>query len=315
MLARISLDHVQFRLVLNALIQLFFEDRPLLESRGALVIRKLCALLEPRAIYMTIADILRDRNDFEFVSLVVQTLNLILLTAPELSPLRLILKDSCTAASPAAYKEAFITLFNCWAHNPVATFSLCLLAQAYDLSAGLIRSMASVEITVGFLMQIDKLVQLLESPIFIRLRLQLLEVNTESHSDLLKSLYGLLMLLPQSQAYKTLSDRLSTASSLHMHIGFTQAYTQHASAIALPSGSVATAGGKTLIQSAATVANTVTTGPAVDYDTLLRNFDSIQQKHANLKHAVLRDKSLINSSSNFDSLVIEPNPITAGVAI
>ena len=57
-------------------------------------------------------------------------------------------------------------------------------------------------------MQIDKLIQLLESPIFIQLRLHLLETYAPSHADLLKSLYGLLMLLPQSQAYKTLSDRL-----------------------------------------------------------------------------------------------------------
>ena len=46
-------------------------------------------------------------------------------------------------------------------------------------------------------MQIDKLVQLLESPIFVHLRLQLLDVHAPSHPDLLRSLYGLLMLLPQ----------------------------------------------------------------------------------------------------------------------
>ena len=75
----------------------------------------------------------------------------------------------------------------------MATFSLCLLAQAYDLSAQLISRFADVDVTVGFLMQVDKLVQLLESPIFIHLRLQLLEVTAPRHYDLLKSLYGLLM--------------------------------------------------------------------------------------------------------------------------
>ena len=41
----------------------------------------------------------------------------------------------------------------------------------------------------GFLMQIDKLVQLLESPIFIHLRLvQLLEVDAPHHPALVKSL-------------------------------------------------------------------------------------------------------------------------------
>lgn len=45
--------------------------------------------------------------------------------------------------------------------------------------------------------QVDKLVQLLESPIFLNLRLQLLDVDSPSYPALLKSLYGILMLLPQ----------------------------------------------------------------------------------------------------------------------
>ena len=145
-------------------------------------------------------------------------MNLILLTAPELSMLRRSLKECFNPTASSADCQMFTSLFNCWCHNPVATFSLCLLAQSYDLSAKLIFKFADVDVTVGFLMQVDKLVQLLESPIFIHLRLQLLEINTQHHADLLKSLYGLLMLLPQSQAYKTLSERLVTVSSLQMHL-------------------------------------------------------------------------------------------------
>jgi vacuole morphology and inheritance protein 14 len=172
-LARISLDEVQFLRVLNALIQLFMEDRPLLETRGALIIRKLCALLDSFSIYMSLANILKGKADLEFSSIMVQTLNLILLTAPELSPLRKTLKECMHQSARVEDKQAFVTLFKCWSHNPVATFSLCLLAQAYDLSSCLIQKFAEVDVTVGFLMQIDKLVQLLESPIFIHLRLQL----------------------------------------------------------------------------------------------------------------------------------------------
>ena len=54
-------------------------------------------------------------------------------------------------------------MYECWCHNPVATLALCLLAQAYDLAASLITHFALVDVTVGFLMQADKLVQLLES--------------------------------------------------------------------------------------------------------------------------------------------------------
>jgi vacuole morphology and inheritance protein 14 len=222
-LASISLDKKQFVRVLNALVMLFLADRSLLETRGALVIRKLCVLLDSHSIYLSLADILNDFHHIEFVSQMVQTLNLILLTAPELASLRKSLKNcfdgnnvnkflpkigiekndkienSLSVEVEGKNNEnesdvfVFTSLFKCWCNNPVATFSLCLLSQAYDLSSKLILKFADVDVTVGFLLQIDKLVQLIESPIFIHLRLQLLEVSSRHHGDLLKSLYGLLM--------------------------------------------------------------------------------------------------------------------------
>jgi vacuole morphology and inheritance protein 14 len=86
--------------------------------------------------------------------------------------------------------------------------------------------------TVPMLIQIDKLVQLIESPVFTctlsslygsslsiadpmrtaALRLQLLE--PERYPYLLKAMYGLLMLLPQSSAFATLRNRLSAVSTL-----------------------------------------------------------------------------------------------------
>jgi len=71
---------------------------------------------------------------------------------------------------------------------------------------------SELEVTVNFLVEIDKLVQLLESPIFTGLRLQLLE--PENYPYLFKALYGLLMLLPQSSAYETLKNRLNAISTL-----------------------------------------------------------------------------------------------------
>lgn len=68
-------------------------------------------------------------------------------------------------------------------------------------------------------MQIDKLVQLLESPVFVHLRLQLLDVESPHHTPLLKSCYGLLMLLPQSDAFRSLSDRLTTVCNLRDNLG------------------------------------------------------------------------------------------------
>nr|CAD7206343.1 unnamed protein product [Timema douglasi] len=73
----------------------------------------------------------------------------------------------------------------------------------------------SLEVTVDFLTEIDKLVQLIESPIFTYLRLELLEVPHNQH--LVQALYGLLMLLPQTEAFHTLRRRLDCVPSLHLH--------------------------------------------------------------------------------------------------
>lgn len=88
----------------------------------------------------------------------------------------------------------FTTLYRSWCHNAVSVFSLCLLAQAYEHASNLLSILydklvftfflqtnsllhsADLEMTVAMLVQIDKLVQLIESPVFtcdVSLSLQL----------------------------------------------------------------------------------------------------------------------------------------------
>ena len=235
-------EEAQFQLVLSAILNLFAADRNLLETRGSLIIRKLCVLLNAKSVYIRMAEALcsyevpddsdsSEADRLEFVGTMVQTLNLILLTASELSDLRSILATTFTRtilSSPRRSRmraqapdgvRVFSALFRCWCHNPISTFSLCLLAQAYDLAFELIKRFSEIEVTVGLLMQVDKLVQLLESPIFAHLRLQLLNVDSNYHAPLLKSLYGLLMLMPQSDAFRSLNDRLTTVCNLRENLG------------------------------------------------------------------------------------------------
>ena len=111
----------------------------------------------------------------------------------------MLLKKSVTAAEGCTL---FQTLYPAWSHNPVALLSMCLLAQAYEHASDLVLQFGEMEMSVPFLMQIDKLVQLIESPIFTHVRLQLLE--PEQHPSLIKALWGIMMLLPQSPAYHLL---------------------------------------------------------------------------------------------------------------
>lgn len=163
----------------------------------------------------------------------VQNLNNNLITAPELAELRKRLRNLETKEG----QVFFVALFRSWCHNAVATFSLCLLAQAYEQAYNLLQIFAELEMTVNMLIQIDKLVQLLESPVFtcelkpplaplvlcntnpgsLDLRLQLLEPERFPH--LYKCLYGVLMLLPQSSAFAALKNRLNSVSAIgYLHI-------------------------------------------------------------------------------------------------
>ncbi|KAF1973338.1 ARM repeat-containing protein [Bimuria novae-zelandiae CBS 107.79] len=206
-------DDSYFTSFMVNLLKLFCTDRRLLETRGNLIIRQLCVTLSAERIYRTMADCLEKDEDVEFASIMVQNLNNNLITAPELADLRKRLRNLDSRDG----QSFFVSLFKTWCHNAVATFSLCLLAQAYEQAYHLLQIFADLEMTVNMLIQIDKLVQLLESPVFTYLRMQLLE--PERYPYLYKCLYGLLMLLPQSSAFAALKNRLNSVSAIgYLHM-------------------------------------------------------------------------------------------------
>ncbi|KAL8150751.1 hypothetical protein V2J09_020559 [Rumex salicifolius] len=204
--ACIAQDHVHFHELVVYLVKNFQKDNSLLEKRGALIICRLCVLLDAERVYRKLSLILENEEELEFAAIMIQALNLILLTSSELSELRQLLKKSLLEADG---KDLFESLYASWCHSPMAIISLCLLAQAYEHASNVIQSLLEEDINAKFLVQLDKLIRLLETPIFAYLRLQLLEPGR--YVSLLKALYGLLMLLPQqSAAFKILRTRLKT---------------------------------------------------------------------------------------------------------
>lgn len=239
------------------LLKRFSQERRLLENRGAFIIRQLCLLLHAENIFHSMADILLKEEDLKFASTMVQTLNTILLTSAELFQLRNQLKDLRTQESCAL----FCCLYCSWCHNPVATVSLCFLTQNYRHAYDLIQKFGDLEVTVDFLMEVDKLVQLIESPIFTYLRLQLLDV--ENNPYLIKALYGLLMLLPQSQAFQLLSHRLRCVPNPEL---------------------MRTVDGSKYMASELQARSERAASTQMDYKELLQHFDRVQSKHLEVRH-------------------------------
>ncbi|XVF85444.1 hypothetical protein PTKIN_Ptkin17bG0118700 [Pterospermum kingtungense] len=184
--ACIAQDLLHFRQLVFFLVHSFRVDHSLLERRGALIIRRLCVLLDAERVYRELSTILEGEADLDFACIMVQALNLILLTSSELSGLRELLKQSLV--NPAG-KDLFVSLYASWCHSPMAIISLCLLAQTYQHASTVIQSLIEEDVNVKFLVQLDKLIRLLETPIFAYLRLQ------------------------QSAAFKILRTRLKTVPS------------------------------------------------------------------------------------------------------
>lgn len=251
-----SMNSYFYKFMIN-LLKRFSLERKLLENRGAFIIRQLCLLLHAENIFHSMADILLKEEDLKFASTMVQTLNTILLTSAELFQLRNQLKDLHTQESCTL----FCCLYRSWCHNPVATVSLCFLTQNYKHAYDLIQKFGDLEVTVDFLMEVDKLVQLIESPIFTYLRLQLLDV--ENNPYLIKALYGLLMLLPQSQAFQLLSHRLRCVPNPEL---------------------MRTVDESKYMDSKQQMASKRASQTQMDYNELLQHFDRVQSKHLEVRH-------------------------------
>ncbi|XP_042227143.1 protein VAC14 homolog isoform X2 [Homarus americanus] len=256
-----------FTRFLQNLLHLFATERNLLEDRGPFIIRQLCVMLSAEDIYQTLAELLQKEENLTFASEMVQTLSSILLTSKELFSLRIQLKDLSTPESC----DLFVNLYRSWSHNSVATLTLCLLTQNYSHAASLVHAFGNIEVTTDFLVEVDKLVQLVESPIFTYLRLQLLD--PVGHSALVETLYGLLMLLPQSDAFSLLRCRLNCVPPSHL-LKHT-----HGKVEERPLAS------------------------SMDFDELLTHFCTTQEKHRKYKHQKIRQRlqSSIDPSARHQS--------------
>ncbi|CAI5440224.1 unnamed protein product [Caenorhabditis angaria] len=190
------------------LLEMFRNDANLLNERGVLIIRQLCLLLPPSSIYRTICELLEKEEKHLFAQNMVSTLHGVLLTATEL----FILRDELRHLETEESKELFQCIFRVWSNRPIALIGLCLLSQHYKESADISLLLSQVDITVDVLLEIDKLVNLIESPVLAYVRMDLLSAN--HRPPLCTVLSALLMLLPQSDAFVTLHKRLQAVPAL-----------------------------------------------------------------------------------------------------
>lgn len=189
-------------------LDLLKKDIDILKTRASFILRQLCLQLGAERIYKITSLTLDkwDKSDMTFIQLVIQIMSTDLITAPDLKALRKKLKKN-------EDWTFFSIIFKCWCYNSSSLLYLCLISENYELAYNLLQILVEQDaIDSSTLIQIDVLVQYLESPVFASLRMQLLE--HQKYPYLYKCLFALLMILPQSKAYGILNNRLSSVMKL-----------------------------------------------------------------------------------------------------
>ena len=136
----------------------------------------------------------------------IEILDLILAGAPVYKPLRDILSRN-EQSDDEEKNEFFRDLFETWCYNPLSTLNLCFLAKKYKLAYNLLLCIGNrITFDKEKLVQLCNIVQLIESPAFLELRIDLLDPGKNYY--LIKTLQGILMMIPISKAFTALKTRL-----------------------------------------------------------------------------------------------------------
>lgn len=128
-------DEKLFNKEMDELMNIFSKEA--MGKRGAKVLQHFCRFLSPDRVYLAVSErlieVAREKSSY-FVSDIVQTLNLLLLSLEETKSLRLILRNSPS-------QELFETMYHAWAYSTSSLFTFCLLCQKYSHAYDLVKEL------------------------------------------------------------------------------------------------------------------------------------------------------------------------------
>lgn len=160
-------------------------------------------------IYESLADVLKDIKNFPFVSKLIHYLNQFLMRNPLGVNFR---KSLINNDGKEKYNELFIKMYNIWSINSISLLIFCVITEHFELAYNIILNLVKVQLDNDYYIHLGTLVQLLESELYDYIRIRLLEPTKNIY--LIRTLYGILMLLPQGQAFNILSNRMSNVQTL-----------------------------------------------------------------------------------------------------
>ena len=103
-------------------------------------------------------------------------------------------------------------MYKIWSFNPISLIVFCVITEHFQLTYNIILNLIKVQLDNEYYLHLGQLIQLLESNLYDYIRIRLLDPIKNIY--LIKALYGILMILPQGQAYNILSNRMCNVESL-----------------------------------------------------------------------------------------------------
>ena len=179
-----------------------FQDIEFIKKFGIFIINELSETIKITEIFYLISKY--QFSDFTFVKVIIQLLTEYLTTDDKAKEIISTLNFN---------NKFFKSLYNLFCYNPSDTLVLLLLSKSFELSYFFVLTLIHCNSDCLNYEDLSKTVEVFESPIFTRIRIQLL--NPKSNIYLVKTLYAISLLLPPGPSLNSLNCRLKCLEVLY----------------------------------------------------------------------------------------------------
>ena len=209
-ISNIKIEGDIINIIVQNLIEKLMKEHELMsnESYIILLIEHLTKNYSLPLIFESFADALKDIKNFSFASKMIHYLNLYLIVYPMATNFKKSLINNGTQKN----NELFLKMYNIWSINSISLLNFCIITEHFELAYNIILNLVKVQLENDYYIHLGELVQLLESELYDYIRIRLLEPSNNIY--LIRTLYGILMLLPQGQAFNVLSNRMKNVPTL-----------------------------------------------------------------------------------------------------
>ena len=210
-LSNIKMEGDTTNIIIKNLTDKLMKDPELInnESYIIIILEHLTKNSSLEIVYESFSNVLKGINNYSFVSKMIHYLNQYLMRNPTAVKFR---KALINNDNEEKYKILFEKMYNIWSIEPISLLIFCVITEHFELAYNIILNLVKVQLDNDYYMHLGSLVQLLESELYDYIRIRLLEPSNNIY--LIRTLYGILMLLPQGQAFNVLSNRMSNVQTL-----------------------------------------------------------------------------------------------------